>query len=107
MNIYSMALRNIGRNKRRTLLASLSVCIAMLIVTFLDGFIGGFMLAYLFYSIKCLNNFLFTFEKERNGNNTHSEDVHFLGCFCNDRSSTGSSSSPHSCSNENHFCSIT
>jgi putative ABC transport system permease protein len=43
MNIYSMALRNIGRNKRRTLLASLSVCIAMLIVTFLDGFIGGFM----------------------------------------------------------------
>jgi putative ABC transport system permease protein len=43
MNIYSMALRNIGRNKRRTILASLSVCIAMLIVTFLDGFIGGFM----------------------------------------------------------------
>jgi putative ABC transport system permease protein len=38
-----MALRNIGRNKRRTILASLSVCIAMLIVTFLDGFIGGFM----------------------------------------------------------------
>jgi putative ABC transport system permease protein len=43
MNIYSMALRNIGRNKRRTVLASLSVCIAMLIVTFLDGFVGGFM----------------------------------------------------------------
>jgi len=43
MRLHTMALRNLGRNRRRTLLASLSVAIAMLIVMFLDGFIGGFM----------------------------------------------------------------
>jgi putative ABC transport system permease protein len=43
MKLRTMALRNLGRNRRRTLLASLSVAIAMLIVMFLDGFIGGFM----------------------------------------------------------------
>ena len=43
MRLSQMALRNLGRNKRRTFLAALSVGIAMLIVMFLDGFIGGFV----------------------------------------------------------------
>jgi putative ABC transport system permease protein len=38
-----MAIRNLGRAKRRTFLTALSVCIAMMMVTFLDGFTGGFM----------------------------------------------------------------
>jgi putative ABC transport system permease protein len=43
MKLSTMALRNLGRSKRRTLLTALSVCIAMLMVMFLDGFIGGFV----------------------------------------------------------------
>ena len=43
MRLSQMALRNLGRNRRRTFLAALSVGIAMLIVMFLDGFIGGFV----------------------------------------------------------------
>jgi putative ABC transport system permease protein len=38
-----MAIRNLGRSKRRTILTALSVCIAMLMVMFLDGFVGGFV----------------------------------------------------------------
>jgi putative ABC transport system permease protein len=43
MKLHEMALRNLGRNRRRTALTALSVGIAMLMVMFLDGFIGGFM----------------------------------------------------------------
>jgi len=43
VKLYSMAIRNLGRSKRRTILTALSVCIAMLMVMFLDGFIGGFV----------------------------------------------------------------
>ncbi|HTX72893.1 MAG TPA: FtsX-like permease family protein [Rectinemataceae bacterium] len=43
MNIVMMALRNVGRNKRRTFLATLSVFIAILVVVFADGFISGIM----------------------------------------------------------------
>jgi putative ABC transport system permease protein len=43
MKLYEMAIRNLGRNKRRTLLASLSVLIAMAMVVFLEGLVGGFM----------------------------------------------------------------
>ena len=43
MKLYSMAVRNLGRSKRRTLLTALSVCIAMMMVMFLNGFVGGFV----------------------------------------------------------------
>jgi len=43
MKLRQIALRNLGRNKRRTALTALSVGIAMLMVMFLDGFIGGFV----------------------------------------------------------------
>ena len=42
MKLRQMAFRNLGRNKRRTALTALSVGIAMMVVMFLDGFIGGF-----------------------------------------------------------------
>lgn len=42
MTILAMALRNLGRNRRRTFLAALSVFIAMLLVVFLDGFMVGY-----------------------------------------------------------------
>jgi len=41
MNSLDMALRNLGRNKRRSLLAILSVTISILVVIFADGFISG------------------------------------------------------------------
>jgi putative ABC transport system permease protein len=41
MNIWKMALRNLGRNRRRTALAALSVFIAITAVTFMDGLISG------------------------------------------------------------------
>jgi putative ABC transport system permease protein len=43
VRLYSMAIRNLGRSRRRTILTALSVCIAMLMVMFLDGFVGGFV----------------------------------------------------------------
>ncbi|MGO8694132.1 MAG: ABC transporter permease [Rectinemataceae bacterium] len=43
MNSLDMALRNLGRNKRRSLLAILSVAISILVVIFADGFISGVM----------------------------------------------------------------
>jgi ABC-type lipoprotein release transport system permease subunit len=41
MNVWKMALRNLGRNRRRTALAVLSVFIAITLVTFMDGLISG------------------------------------------------------------------
>ncbi|MGA2546148.1 MAG: FtsX-like permease family protein [Rectinemataceae bacterium] len=41
MNSLDMALRNLGRNKRRSLLAILSVAISIFVVIFADGFISG------------------------------------------------------------------
>ncbi len=41
MKLYSMAVRNLGRSRRRTLLTALSVCIAMMLVMFLNGFVNG------------------------------------------------------------------
>jgi putative ABC transport system permease protein len=43
MGILRMAFRNIGRNKRRSLLAVLSVFIAIAAVVFADGFITGIL----------------------------------------------------------------
>ncbi len=43
MNVLGMAVRNLGRNRRRTFLAVLSVLIAITLVVFMDGLIGGFM----------------------------------------------------------------
>jgi len=38
-----MAIRNLGRNRRRTLLTALSVFIAMMMVMFIQGMVGGLM----------------------------------------------------------------
>ena len=43
MNTMGMAVRNLGRNRRRTFLASLSVFIAILLIVFLDGFTTGLL----------------------------------------------------------------
>jgi putative ABC transport system permease protein len=41
MNTFAMALRNIGRNRRRSLLAMISVFLAIFVAVFADGFISG------------------------------------------------------------------
>ena len=41
MNIWRMAVRNLGRNRRRSFLAVLSVFIAITLVVFMDGLISG------------------------------------------------------------------
>ncbi|HET6451014.1 MAG TPA: FtsX-like permease family protein [Spirochaetia bacterium] len=43
MNVWTMALRNLGRNRRRTALALLSVLIAMTAVVFADGLVSGIL----------------------------------------------------------------
>lgn len=43
MKLYTMAIRNLGRNRRRTFLTALSVAIAMLLVMFLYGLVNGLM----------------------------------------------------------------
>jgi len=43
MKLRQLALRNLGRNRRRTALTALSVGIAMMMVMMLNGFIGGFV----------------------------------------------------------------
>ena len=43
MNVLGMAVRNLGRNRRRTFLAVLSVLIAITLVVFMDGIIGGIL----------------------------------------------------------------
>ncbi len=43
MKLYTMAIRNLGRNRRRTLLTALSVFIAMMMVMFIQGMVGGLM----------------------------------------------------------------
>lgn len=41
--LIDMAWRNVGRNRRRSLLAVLSVTISILLIVFMDGLIGGFL----------------------------------------------------------------
>ena len=41
MNVWRMAIRNLGRNRRRSSLAVLSVFIAITLVVFMDGLISG------------------------------------------------------------------
>ncbi len=43
MRIWTMAVRNLGRNRRRSLLAGLSVLISILLIFFLNGLMGGMM----------------------------------------------------------------
>jgi putative ABC transport system permease protein len=42
-SIFAMALRNIGRNKRRTLLAVISVMLSMAFIVFMKAFVAGFI----------------------------------------------------------------
>jgi putative ABC transport system permease protein len=41
MNLFTMAVRNLGRNRRRSFLAVLSVFISITLVVFMDGLISG------------------------------------------------------------------
>ncbi len=41
--IQKFAMRNVGRNKRRSLLAVISVTLSILLIVFLQGLIGGFL----------------------------------------------------------------
>ncbi len=41
--ILSMAWRNIGRNRRRTLLAVISVTLSIMLIVFMKAFVGGFI----------------------------------------------------------------
>ena len=43
MRLVTMAIRNLGRNRRRSLLAGLSVLISIMLILFLNGLIGGFI----------------------------------------------------------------
>jgi putative ABC transport system permease protein len=41
--ILDMALRNLKRNKRRTILAISSITLSVMLITFLGGFVGGIL----------------------------------------------------------------
>ena len=41
--IQKFAFRNVGRNKRRSLLAVISVTLSIMLIIFLQGFVGGFL----------------------------------------------------------------
>ncbi len=43
MRILTMAIRNLGRNRRRTLLAMTSVAISIMLIVFMNGMVGGFL----------------------------------------------------------------
>lgn len=43
MRLFTMAVRNLGRNKRRSLLAGLSVLISLMLILFMNGLMGGMM----------------------------------------------------------------
>lgn len=43
MRIVTMALRNLGRNRRRTMLAMTSVAISIMLIVFMNGMVGGFL----------------------------------------------------------------
>lgn len=43
MRIVTMALRNLGRNRRRTMLAATSVAISIMLIIFMNGMVGGFL----------------------------------------------------------------
>jgi putative ABC transport system permease protein len=42
-NLVMLALRNVGRNRRRSLLAVISVAISLTVVSFAQSFVGGFV----------------------------------------------------------------
>lgn len=43
MKVFSMAIRNLQRNRRRSLLAASSVCLSILLVIIMQGFMAGFL----------------------------------------------------------------
>jgi putative ABC transport system permease protein len=44
--IIRLAIRNVGRNRRRSILAFVSVAISLTVIVFAQGFIGGFVASY-------------------------------------------------------------
>ena len=45
-SIIRLAIRNVGRNRRRSILAFVSVAISLTVIVFAQGFIGGFVASY-------------------------------------------------------------
>ncbi|MDP3176909.1 MAG: hypothetical protein Q8M76_03325, partial [Spirochaetaceae bacterium] len=43
MKIMTMALRNVGRNKRRSILAAVSVALSAVLIMVMDGMTTGFL----------------------------------------------------------------
>lgn len=43
MKVFSMAIRNLQRNRRRSLLAASSLCLSILLVIIMQGFMAGFL----------------------------------------------------------------
>ena len=61
------------------------------------------MLGDTFHAIQRLDNFLFTFEDKRYGDDTDGENVHLLGYAGNDGSSSRTCSATHSGGDKYHF----
>ncbi|MPM34235.1 hypothetical protein SDC9_80817 [bioreactor metagenome] len=59
-----------------------------------------------FNTVQRLNNFLFSFENERNGYNTYGQYIHFFSNTGNNRSSTCSCSATHTGGYEHHLGSV-
>jgi putative ABC transport system permease protein len=45
-SVIRLAIRNVGRNRRRSILAFVSVAISLTVIVFAQGFIGGFVASY-------------------------------------------------------------
>ena len=61
------------------------------------------MLGDTFDAVQCLDDFLFSFEDKGDGDDTDSQDIHFLRDAGNDGGGSGSGSSSHSGGDKYHF----
>ena len=64
---------------------------------------GVNMLGDAFHAVQCLDDFLLSFEDKGDGDDTDSQDIHFLRDAGNDRGGSGSGSSSHSGGDEYHL----
>ena len=67
---------------------------------------GIYVLGDALHTVQCLDDFLFSFEDKRDGDDADSQDIHLFRDAGNDRSSSGSCSTPHSGSDEHHLGAI-